>query len=303
MRWPRLDRDDCANCWLAGIPRLYLRQTTLVYRWLRHGCHHSVEIDEGGGGEEARVFFSSEHLASLIQARMLRAVAQVKRKIEILSTERVHVVKKARSDSDKPPARVRPISEDKFGLIQEELHDNLYALLVQVCLWNQTKGSSAKPVLDKILATYPDIALLAEASLPDLTSMILPIGLHNRRAARLIAMAQKWLEAPPCKERRYRKVGYPHKHSGKDIKPDEVLAESDPREGYEISHLPGIGAYALDSYRMFHRDRLRGIGSDAEPEWKRVVAGDKELRAWLIWRWGKEGFHYDIETGKRKPLS
>lgn len=213
------------------------------------------------------------------------------------------MVKKAKSDVPKKPIKARPISEDEFGLVQEKLHDNLYALLVQVCLWNQTKGTSAKPVLERILRAYPNIASLAQASLPELTLMILPIGLHNRRAARLIAMAQKWLEAPPCKEKRYRKVGYPHKHSGKDIKPGEVLDVDDPREGWEIAHLPGIGAYALDSYRMFHRDHLRGVRAGEEPEWKRVVAGDKELRAWLVWRWAKEGFRYDIETGKKTPIT
>jgi len=35
--------------------------------------------------------------------------------------------------------------------------------------------------------------------------------------------------------------------------------EGDAREGWEIAHLPGMGAYALDSYRIFHRDELRGI--------------------------------------------
>lgn len=80
--------------------------------------------------------------------------------------------------------------------------------------------------------------------------------------------------------------------------------QSDKREGWEVAHLPGIGAYALDSYRIFHRDRLRGVDKDAEPEWKRVVATDKELRAWLVWRWRKEGYLYDVATGKatRLPL-
>ncbi|KAK9897331.1 DNA glycosylase, partial [Cystobasidium minutum MCA 4210] len=166
----------------------------------------------------------------------------------------------------------------RYGLIQEELQDNLYYLMVQSILWNQTWGRSARPVLDAILTLYPTPDKMANASLPELTLMIYPIGLHNRRAKRLIDLAQVWLDAPPCKERRYRK--------------------DDPREGWEIAHLPGIGAYALDSYRIFHRDKLRQIAPDAEPEWKRVVATDKELRAWLIWRWHQEGYHYDILSGK-----
>lgn len=220
------------------------------------------------------------------------------------------------------PKPSRPFSNIRYGLIQEEIQDNLFYLLVQSILWNQTWGRSARPVLDTILSLYPTPEKLAEAALSELTLIIHPIGLHNRRAKRLIDLAQVWLAAPPCKERRYRKVGYPSKHSGKDIKPIEVLSEvnclfcdpdlltpadvpeqSDEREGWEIAHLPGIGAYALDSYRIFHRDKLRGTPASAEPEWKRVVATDKELRAWLVWRWQQEGYDYGILTGKTTPIS
>jgi methyl-CpG-binding domain protein 4 len=74
---------------------------------------------------------------------------------------------------------------------------------------------------------------------------------------------------------------------GTDVKPGEVLGPEDEREGWEIAHLPGMGAYALDSYRIFYRDTLRGISdtSDFEPEWKRVKADDKDLKAYLEWKW------------------
>lgn len=123
------------------------------------------------------------------------------------------------------PRPVRPLSQDRYGLIQEEIQDNLFYLLVQSILWNQTWGRSARPVLDAILSLYPNPAKMANAALPELTLMIYPIGLHNRRAKRLIDLARVWLASPPCKERRYRKVGYPSKQSGKDIKPGEILDE------------------------------------------------------------------------------
>jgi methyl-CpG-binding domain protein 4 len=123
------------------------------------------------------------------------------------------------------PKPSRPLSADRYGLIQEELQDNLFFLLVQSILWNQTWGKSARPVLDTILTLYPTPEKMAMASLPELTMMIYPIGMHNRRAKRLIDLAQTWLAAPPCKERRYRKVGYPDKQSGKNVKPGEVLNE------------------------------------------------------------------------------
>lgn len=68
-----------------------------------------------------------------------------------------------------------------------------------------------------------------------------------------------------------------------------MLGLEDDREGWEIAHLPGMGAYALDSYRIFYRDSLRRIDftedASIEPEWKRVKAEDKDLKAYLKWKW------------------
>jgi methyl-CpG-binding domain protein 4 len=145
----------------------------------------------------------------------------------------------------------------------------------------------ARPILFALLERYPTPKELSVASLDHLTAMLQPIGLHNIRAVRLIALANAWLTAPPCKERRYRKLHYPSCGCGKDVKPGEVLGLDDEREGWEIGHLPGMGAYALDSYRIFYRDTLRGIevGDGVESEWKRVRADDKELKAYLEWKW------------------
>ncbi len=66
---------------------------------------------------------------------------------------------------------------------------------------------------------------------------------------------------------------------------------------FEVAHLPGIGPYALDSFRIFHRDEMRGLAKDwlgsgaeegFEPEWMRVRPRDKELRAYLEWLWERE---------------
>ncbi|CAO2651777.1 Nn.00g000600.m01.CDS01 [Neocucurbitaria sp. VM-36] len=129
------------------------------------------------------------------------------------------------------------------------------------------------------------------ASLSTLTAMLQPIGLHNVRAARLIALAEAWLAAPPCKERRYRRLHYPDRGCGANVKPGEVLGPDDEREGWEIAHLPGMGTYALDSYRIFYRDQLRGVKpmDGVEPEWKAVVPTDKELKQYLEWRWQEDG--------------
>lgn len=198
----------------------------------------------------------------------------------------------------------RPKSPSTFGLIQEHLQHNLYFILVQSILWNQTSGRTARPVLHALLAQHPDPASLALASVPALAGLLRPIGLHNIRAARLVALAKAWVAAPPTKERRYRKLHYPRKGCGADVGVGEVLGEGDTREGWEVAHLPGVGSYALDSFRIFCRDRLRGVccvedGREVvEPEWKRVLPADKDLRAYLAWKWRGEGWVWDPLTGK-----
>lgn len=197
------------------------------------------------------------------------------------------------------PFQLRPA---EYGLIQERIQDSLYALVVQVILWNQTHGKAARPVLFQILTLYPTPFHLSQAKLSDLTDILQPLGLHNIRAKRLIALAEVWVAAPPCKERRYRKLHYPNRGRGSDVKPDEILEFDDEREGWEIAHLPGMGPYALDSYRIFYRDRLREVEGE-EPEWKRVLPLDKDLKPYLRWRWAQDGWDWNELSGKRRKLS
>jgi hypothetical protein len=135
-------------------------------------------------------------------------------------------------------------------------------------------------------------------------------------------MAKVWIESPPERGKRYKKLNYPLHGDGKDVANDEVIDDDDGRVAWEISHLPGLGPYSHDSWRMFCRDELRGLatswngeGATAndgdpesrtecfEPEWKRVVPLDKELRAYLTWMWLKEGWVWNKETGKRTKAS
>ncbi|KAJ4303694.1 hypothetical protein N0V90_002595 [Kalmusia sp. IMI 367209] len=192
----------------------------------------------------------------------------------------------------------------EFGLIQERICESLFALVIQAILWNKTKGTAARPILWKVLCTYPTPELLASADPVAVQDMIRILGLQERRAQCLVKMANVWVAAPPCPERRYGRRNYPKKGSNKNVKDRELLEPNDEREGWEIGHLPGVGEYALDSYRLFGRDRLRGLQSDGqvEPEWKRVVPADKELAPYVRWKWAQEGWEYDLTTGVRVRL-
>lgn len=207
-----------------------------------------------------------------------------------------------------------PLQATSFGLVQEKLSHDPFRLLIAVIFLNKTKGSVTMPVFYDLMDRYPTPAALAAAKQSDLVEMIQHLGLQNQRAATCIKLAQAWLHSPPQKGKRYRRLHYPDKDDGKDIKPtDGPIPDHDPRVAWEVGHLPGIGAYAIDSWRIFCRDELRGLphglAADLSPEarvvelekeWTRVLPGDKELRAYLRWRWLRCGWSWNPLTGERR---
>lgn len=205
-----------------------------------------------------------------------------------------------------------PLHHATFGLMQERLHRDPFRLLLATIFLNKTPGARAMPIFFHLMEKYPTPQDLANAEQADVTEIIHELGFQNQRARKCIAMAKVWVQDPPVKGRRWRKLGYPAKGDGKDVKEGEVIDDGDERVAWEISHLPGLGPYSHDSWRMFCRDQLRELssgydGEDSEsgfePEWKRVLPTDKELRAWLTWMWMKEGWVWNKETGQRIKAS
>lgn len=206
-----------------------------------------------------------------------------------------------------------PLQATSFGLVQEALAHDPFRLLVAVIFLNKTRGHVALPVFYELMESYPTPADLAGANLDDVVAIIQCLGLQNQRAATCINLAKAWLERPPERGKRFRVLHYPNKGDGRDIKTGEVIDEDDKRVGWEIGQLPGVGAYAIDSWRIFCRDELRGLPTglpkeltleakeaDIEKEWASVLPLDKELRAYLRWRWLRNGWEWDPATGKRR---
>lgn len=116
-----------------------------------------------------------------------------------------------------------------------------------------------------------------------------PLGLYNKRAAWLKAMSQHYIDDPPSDILRSSncrmeipvrsKITTPtytnprkrssclHSYSKKPRK------TTIPYPPTPISHYPGIGRYALDSYRIF---------CTSSEEWKEVMPEDKELIRYLV---------------------
>ncbi|KAI9829819.1 MAG: hypothetical protein M1826_005396 [Phylliscum demangeonii] len=204
-----------------------------------------------------------------------------------------------------------PLLSERFGLIQEALAHDPFQLLVAVTFLNRTRGAQAIPIFHHFISQYPTPEALAEADETALALQIRHLGLQNVRARRYVQLAKLWVQDPPRMGRRHRKLHYPRTGDGKDVKRGEVISDEDERAGaWEIAHLPTTGPYALDSWRIFCRDSLRGLSPDEkwegmkfEPEWKRVIPLDKELRAYLRWKWLKEGWRWDPRNGHRVKAS
>jgi len=202
-----------------------------------------------------------------------------------------------------------PLTAQTFGLMQERLAHDPFKLLIATIFLNRTRGEQAMPVFFQLMQRYPTVADLAAANIEDVVEVIHRLGFQNQRARKCIEMAKMWLKGGPEKGKRYRKLNYPVRGDGRDVLAHEFIEDEDSRVAWEIAYLPGLGPYSHDSWRIFCRDRLRGLSESwngeggregLEPEWKRVLPTDKELRAYLTWMWLKEGWLWNMETGERK---
>ena len=108
----------------------------------------------------------------------------------------------------------------------------------------------------------PQIVALPE----DLVPMLAILGLHNVRASRLISMSAAYVDDPPD-------LNIPRKSAAYTLQPNRSPRRKARYPSTPISHLPGSGTYALDSYRIFCMPNA---------EWKIVTPSDKELTRYLV---------------------
>ncbi|KAL8753743.1 MAG: hypothetical protein Q9199_004841, partial [Rusavskia elegans] len=218
---------------------------------------------------------------------------------------------------------VPPLSSTCFGLVQESLASDSFHLIAVIFL-NKIRETVALPIFYTFITRFADPFSLAAANLGEVVSYFQNLGIRNHRAKKCIALAKAWLDHPPAKGRRWRRLHYPTHNDEKDIKSDEepIADETeDARAAWEVVHLPGIGEYGIDSWRIFCRDELRGIGTAALPafpasdhedsrmsvegeemkgEWTGFLPHVKELRAYLRRRWLRLGWEWDPKTEERR---
>ena len=150
-------------------------------------------------------------------------------------------------------------------------------------LLNKTSGKAAIPIFWKILKIWPTPLLMSQgmscsraffydtdtvidynatAIESELIEEIRSLGLQKTRARRLIALSKSYLSDPPDPA-----------HSRKT----KIIVIGERYKCTPVSHLPGAGIYALDSYRIF----FSGKGYDPN-EWKSVMPSDKELIRYMV---------------------
>lgn len=216
-----------------------------------------------------------------------RAAKRRKRARESDTAVQVKVEEGGSDDATEGDASVFPhlsltlhgLAADKvtfYGLVQEILAPDVFGMTVVCILLNQTTGRAAVPVFYNLMETYPTPRALACAQFEHLRDMLQPIGLHNIRAQRLIDFATRWTEKPPRWGVTYpsrvslvkgvagawrRKIGALEDDlqlkcevptaDATEPTASKTVAQRNVYPPTEISHLPGVGRYALDSFLLF----------------------------------------------------
>lgn len=170
-----------------------------------------------------------------------------------------------RTHHDRNVAMIMRLVLVKPFIVQSILFHRPEWLLVATILLNVTSGKAAVPVLNEVRTRWPTMEALSQAHAPELELLLTPLGLGRKRTQRLIQFATMWLEDPPDQL---------------SLRPSRVqvakgVAKYPPTA---VSHLPGMGRYALDSYRIFCGQLVGGN------EWKTVTPLDKELRVHMVSR-------------------
>lgn len=162
-----------------------------------------------------------------------------------------------------------PRETSPYRLIQEELRDDPWRLLVAVIMLNQTSAKQARPVWTEFFRRWPTPEKLWLDSGPtilvfeELVELLHPIGFYNRRADRIWKMTFDFLVLRP-----------------------------DINTGVDVRDMHGIGKYGADSYNMFVRGYLV---EDVQ---------DKELKNYVAWVKGNypDGDGEDLQADPQDPV-
>jgi endonuclease III len=119
-------------------------------------------------------------------------------------------------------------------LIQEDYINDPWKMLVCCILLNQTNNKQVRPILSSLFEFIPHPQSAISCDKESLAAIIKTTGFQNTKADRIVKLSQKWID------------------------------------GFEqVSDLPGVGKYGVDSWNIFIERDLS------------VIPTDKKLLAYL----------------------
>lgn len=162
-----------------------------------------------------------------------------------------------------------PRETSPFALIQEELRDRPWRLLVACVMLNQTSIKQVRPVIWKVFERWPTDVELAQADPEELAECIKTLGFQNRRARSLIRMSSEYVN------------GF---------------------DWDDVTELHGIGEYAADSWRIFVLEDCPGSEGEVDDEKLKKYVG------WAVGRVSsvrgehdQQGVRQDVPDGVSSP--
>lgn len=121
------------------------------------------------------------------------------------------------------PRSPEPVVQEREGVAGHP-----WRLLVVCMLCNRSRGEAAWPVALDLFARWPEATDLADACPQEVAEIILPLGLQNRRARRLIDLSAA-----------YSRTAW-----------------------RDVRDLPGVGRYARDAWAIFVEGRTDVMPDD-----------------------------------------
>ena len=123
---------------------------------------------------------------------------------------------------------MQPLRDDL--MVQEQIDNDPWKMFVGCIMLNQTGRKQVKIILPEFLARWTDADSLLGADPGEISEVVKPLGMYNRRSHTLIRMSQDW---------KY-------------------------WNGIDATKLYGIGRYGSDSYEIFFNGRRDITPTDHE---------------------------------------
>ena len=112
-----------------------------------------------------------------------------KRKLDFVKEELASDVK-----TSSVPDTVSIAIDSPFGLLEELFHDNPWRLLFSTVLLNRTSRQQVDAVMYEFLSKWPTPESVVATSADDISIVIRPLGMCNRRASGLIRFSRDYME-------------------------------------------------------------------------------------------------------------